>query len=137
MRGFGICGIWYCVEAKLHRGWHPESMSLTDERRRVPRFIASLTLTVFLSDGEAHYVVKTENVSDTGLYLRSKEMFPVGTQLHLVFGQPPELPRLRAEGIVRWSEGGKGFGLEFTSISVDDRLTLMRFLNSQSHCEQA
>jgi hypothetical protein len=112
-------------------------MPFKDERRRDPRFIASLTLTVSLSDGEAHYVMEAENVSARGFYLRSKEMFPVGTQLHLAFGQPPELPRLRAEGIVRRSEGGKGFGVEFTSISLDDRLTLLRFLNSQPHCERA
>jgi c-di-GMP-binding flagellar brake protein YcgR len=110
-------------------------MSSIEERRRAPRFIASLG--VVLSIGEAYYVVETENVSDTGLCLRSKKVFPVGTQHHLVFGRPPELPRLSAEGIVRWSEGGKGVGVEFTSISPNDHQALLRFVNSQSRCEQA
>jgi Tfp pilus assembly protein PilZ len=112
-------------------------MSIMEERRRVPRFIASLTLTVVLSKGEAHYVMETENVSDMGLFLRSKEVFPVGTQLHLVFGRPPELPRLSVEGIVKWSEGGRGVGVEFTSISPDDHQALLRFLKSQLRCERA
>jgi c-di-GMP-binding flagellar brake protein YcgR len=110
-------------------------MSTVEKLRRTPRVVASLT--VVLSKGEAHYVVETENVSETGLCLRSKEVFPVGTQHHLVFGRPPELPRISAEGIVRWSEGEKGVGVEFTSISPDDRQTLLRFVNSQSRSEQA
>jgi hypothetical protein len=110
-------------------------MPTIEERRRAPRFNASLN--VFLSEGEARYVVETENVSVAGLCLRSIKVFPVGTQLHLVFGRPPELPPLIAEGIVRWSEGGKGVGVEFTSISPDDRLALLRFVNLQSRREQA
>ena len=110
-------------------------MSTTEERKRAPRLTADLT--VVLSKGEAHYVVEVENVSDTGLLLRSKELFPVGTQLHLVFGQPPDLPALSVHGIVRWSEGGKGVGVEFTSISADDHQALLRFLNAQSRREQA
>ncbi|MGA2987387.1 MAG: PilZ domain-containing protein [Terriglobia bacterium] len=107
----------------------------TEERKRAPRLIAILTVT--LSEGTAHYVVDTENVSDAGLCLCPRKLFPVGTQLHLVFGQPPELPSLSAEGIVRWTEGGKGVGVEFTFISPEDRQALQRFVNSQSRIEQA
>jgi len=110
-------------------------MSPLEERKRAPRIVTSLT--VVLSKGDAHYVVETENVSETGLCLRSKEVFPVGGQHHLVFGRPPELPRISAEGIVRWSEGGKGVGVEFTSISPDDRQALLRFVSLQSRSEQA
>ena len=105
-------------------------MALLEERRRAPRFIASLK--VFLSEGEPRNAVETENVSGRGLCLRSKTVFPVGTQLHLVFGRPPELPPLIiAKGIVRWSESGKGVGVEFTYISPDDQQSLLRFVNSQ------
>ena len=110
-------------------------MSTIEGRKRAPRIIAALT--VVLSKGEAHYVVEAENVSETGLFLRSEKVFPVGTQLHLVFGRPPDLPRLSAEGIVRWSEGGKGVGVEFTSMSPDDHQTLLKFVNSQSRREHA
>jgi hypothetical protein len=110
-------------------------MSTIEGRKRAPRINASLT--VVLSKGDAHYVVETKNVSETGLCFGSKEVFPVGAQHHLVFGQPPELPRLSAEGIVRWSISGKGVGVEFTSMSPDDRQALLKFVNSQSRSEQA
>jgi len=109
--------------------------TLLKVQKPAQRLITSLT--VVLSQGKSNYVVETENVSDTGLCLRSKEMFPVGTELHMVFGLPPELPRLSTEGIVRWSKGGKGVGVEFTSLSPHDRQALLKFLNSQTHREQA
>ena len=108
-------------------------MPTIEERKRSPRVIALLT--VNLSEGKAHYVVDTENVSGTGLCLCPKKMFPVGTQLHLVFGRPPDLPLITAQGIVKWFEGGKGVGVEFTSIGADDRQALQSFVNSQSRCE--
>ena len=109
--------------------------TIMKEQKSAQRLIASLS--VALSEGTANYVVDTENVSDTGLCLRPKKVFPVGTQLHLVFGRPPELPRVSVRGIVRWSEGGKGVGVEFTSISSHDHQALLRFVNSQSRREQA
>ena len=110
-------------------------MPTIEERKRGPRLIAILT--VALSQGTAHYVVDTENVSETGLCLCPKKLFPVGTQLHMVFGQPPELPAITAQGIVRWFEGGKGVGVEFTSIGPGDRQALQKFVNSHSSHEQA
>jgi hypothetical protein len=109
--------------------------TIIKEQKPSPRLIASLT--VVLSNGGAPYVVQTKNVSNTGLCLHSEEVFPVGSQLHLVFGQPPELPRLSTEGIVRWSEVGKGVGVQFTSIRPSDHQALLRFVNSHSQCEQA
>ena len=111
-------------------------MSIMNERRRAPRFSASLTV-VLSKGGTQYYVMETEDVSETGVCLRSKKAFPVGTQHHLVFGRPPELPRLIVEGIVRWSEGEKGVGVQFTSISPDDRQAILRFVDSQSRCAQA
>jgi hypothetical protein len=47
------------------------------------------------------YVLDTENVNCGGLCLRPRKVFPVGAQLHLVFGRLPELPQASADGIVR------------------------------------
>ena len=105
------------------------------EWKRAPRRDACLT--VSLSNGASHYVVDTANVSDRGLCLCPVKVFPVSTKIHLVFGQLPELPVVSAQGIVRWSEGGKGVGVEFTSISADDHQALVRFVNSQVPCEAA
>jgi hypothetical protein len=94
-------------------------------------------LNVFLAEEKAHYFVDTENVSDMGLCFRSERVFPVGTQFHLVFGRPPELPPIIADGIVRWSDGGKRVGVEFTSISPEDHLALLRFVNPEPRWKQA
>ena len=105
-------------------------MSTVEERRRVPRLVAFLT--VSLSEGTAHYVVDTENISASGLCLCPKKLFPVGTRLHLVFGQPPELPSVTAQGTVRWFDDGKGVGVEFTAISPTDQQALQKFISSQT-----
>ena len=110
-------------------------MASIEERNRAPRLIALLTAS--LSDGTAHYVVDTENVSETGLCLAPKKLFPAGTHLHIVLGQPPELPALSLEGVVRWAEGGRGVGVEFTTLSADDHQALRRYVNSQSHPGQS
>jgi hypothetical protein len=107
---------------------------IIQHRKPAPRFITSLP--VVLSKGEVFYVAETKNLSDTGLCLRSEELFPVGTQLHLVFGKPPELPRLSTEGIVRWSKDGKGVGVEFTSMKPGDYEALLKFVISQYRRDQ-
>jgi hypothetical protein len=109
--------------------------TIVNEPRPSQRINASLS--VALSEGAANYVMETENVSDTGLCLCPKKVFPVGTQLHLVFGQPPELPRVSVRGIVRWADGGKGVGVQFTFIRPGDRQALLRFVTSQSSGGQA
>jgi hypothetical protein len=103
---------------------------MIERRERGPRIIAILT--AHLKEGTAHYVVDTENLSESGLCLCPQNLFPPGTGLHMVFGLPPALPMISAEGIVRWSEGGRGVGVEFTSISQDDRQSLLKFLGSLS-----
>ena len=100
--------------------------------RGMPAQRLTASLSVDVSEGDARYTVETKNVSATGLCLLPKKIFPVGTELHLVFGQPPNLPAVTAQGIVRWSEAGKGVGVEFTSMGADERQALVRFVFSQS-----
>ena len=92
---------------------------------------------VILTKAEAYYVTETKNVSYRGVCLDSKELFPVGTPLRLIFGQPPELPQLSLEGIVRWSAGGKGVGVEFTSLSAEEQQALLEFVNAHYPSGQA
>jgi hypothetical protein len=109
-------------------------MSTILAQKAFPRL--STSLTVVLSDGKAQYVARTKNLSDMGLCLHPMEVLPVGTRLHLVFGQPPDLPRLSMEGVVRWSDGGKGVGVQFTFINPHDYRALLKFLNSPSRAQQ-
>jgi hypothetical protein len=106
-------------------------------REQKPASRLTTSLTVILSAGGDNYVVETKNVSDTGLCLCPNKVFPVGIQLQMVFGRPPELPRISMEGIVRWSEIGKGVGVEFTSFRPGDHQVLRRFVNSQSQGQRA
>jgi hypothetical protein len=109
-----------------------QSRSSSVTGRQAPRFGVCLGVVLSTGEREAHYFVETQNVSETGLCLRPKKTFPVGTQHRMIFGQPPGLPRIDAVGMVRWSETGKGVGLEFTTISPHDQRTLREFLSSRS-----
>ena len=107
-------------------------MPITEHWERGRRVNASMevVLSVVLAKTRAYYVMETKNLSYGGVCLKSDQAFPSGTQLRLVFGQPPDLPRFSLEGIVRWSEGGKGIGVEFTSLSAQDEQALLEFVNS-------
>ncbi len=96
--------------------------------RQAPRF--KIPVGVVVSTGEAYYFIETQDLSEKGLRLGPKKAFPIGAQHRIVFGRPPQLPRIEAIGTVRWSETGKGVGVEFTSISAHDRRALREFLSS-------
>jgi hypothetical protein len=102
----------------------------TKKGRHAPRFAVSLG--VVLSTGEAYYFIETQDVSEKGLCLRPKKVFSIGSQHRMVLGRPPQLPRIDMVGVVRWSEAGRGVGVEFISISAHDQRTLREFLNSHS-----
>ena len=112
-------------------GQFPSPSTMEEKKGRRTRRVP-VSLGVVLATGQAHYFVETENVSETGLCLEPKKVFPVGTQHRMVFGKPPRLLRINAIGTVRWSESGKGMGVEFTSISQDDQQSLREFLSSYS-----
>jgi hypothetical protein len=86
---------------------------------------------------KAHYVAESFNVSETGLFLHTKGDFPVGTALRMVIGQPPGLPRVDAEGVVKRVDPGKGVGVEFTKISPEGKKVLTDYLNSLAPTEEA
>jgi hypothetical protein len=104
-------------------------MPAVEKQKRAQRIVAFLT--VALSEGQAHYVVDTENISETGLCLCPKKLFPVGTHLHLVFGHAPDLPSVNTHGIVRWFGDGMGVGVEFTSLSTEHRQAIAKFVGSR------
>ncbi len=107
----------------------------TEKGRQAPRLAVSLG--VVLSTGTAYYFIETQNVSEKGLCLRPKKAFPIGTQHRLVFGRPPQLPRIDTVGVVRWSEAGQGVGVEFISITPHDQRALREFLSFHSQIQRA
>ena len=82
--------------------------------------------------GDAFFYAETVDLGEMGLSLRTKKSFPVGTEMRLVFGRPPDLPKLDLAGVVRWLRDGEGVGVEFTGISSQDSSALSTFLKSLS-----
>lgn len=113
--------------------WYKRSAEMVEQNRarRVP-----VTFDVVLESDKAHYVTETWNVSETGLFLHTKRAFRVGTVLRMVIGQPPNLPRVDATGVVRRVERGQGVGVEFTAIRPEDLKTLTEFLKSFAPAEE-
>ncbi len=105
------------------------STSLISEQRRARRF--KVLLSVVLGAAGAHYCAVAGDLSETGLLLTMMKALPGGTPVRVVFGQPPRLPRLGVEGVVRWSKSGQGVGVEFKSLSPEHRNTLLEFLDSR------
>ncbi len=89
-----------------------------------------VSLNVVFRANESHYFAKAGNLSETGLFVATKKTIPAGTPLHIVFGLPPNLPRISSEGIIRWAKEQEGVGVELTSLTAEQKLALQKFLNS-------
>ena len=107
-------------------------MNSPRQARRVQVSVASV-----VQAGDLHYFAETGDLSETGMFIHTKRTFPVGTQLRLAFGLPPDLPHISAEGVVRWSKSDGGVGVEFTSIPAEAREAILRFLSSDTSADTA
>lgn len=101
---------------------------MDNESRRNNRIKIPLDALV-QTPGALHYA-ETRDLSEGGLSLSTRKPFPVGAQLRLVLGQPPCLPKINAEGVVRWLKKGEGVGVEFTELATEHRLAITAFLKS-------
>ena len=100
-------------------------MELKERAQRV-----DVSLNVVFRANESHYFAKAENLSEKGLFVVTKKTIPAGTPLHIVFGLPPNLPRISTEGIIRWAKEQEGVGVELTSLTPEQRQSLRTFLDS-------
>jgi hypothetical protein len=89
-----------------------------------------VALQVVFSAHQSHYFAQSANVSETGLFLVTKRGFTAGTPLHVVFGAPPRLPRISADGVIRWTKEHEGIGVELTSLTTEQKQALHTFLDS-------
>jgi DNA-binding response OmpR family regulator len=93
-------------------------------------------LQVEIDDGRQLALCQSENVSETGMLVRSSEVLPLGTQLELEFflGEEPLPVRGTAE-VVRHTTPGReevrGMGLRFLSLHGNGAARLRRFLVGQ------
>ncbi len=106
------------------------------ERRSHPRYSVS-SLQVDYDAGEEHFLFAyVENISEMGIFLRSDEPLPVGTELTLRFregGEPLEL-----KGRVMWvnpargdgSDLNPGMGIRFESLDSEARERVVRLVKT-------
>lgn len=87
---------------------------------------------VVLGTDKAHYVVQSKNLSEAGISLTMRRALPVGTVLKIAFGNPPQLPMIRASGIIKRQHEGKEVGIAFTDISASDLEAIRGFIAGPS-----
>ncbi len=92
---------------------------------------ALVKVRVRLGSGESAFLAQTENISATGLLIRSDRRPEPGTRMPLELALPGESLPLRCEGeVVRHAdperEGLRGFALRFVDLPPGDRLRIER-----------
>ncbi len=87
---------------------------------------------VVLGTDKAHYVVQSKNLGERGIFLSMRRALPVGTVLKIAFGNPPQLPMIRASGIIKRQFEGKGVGIAFTDISASDLEAIRGFIAEEA-----
>jgi hypothetical protein len=96
------------------------------ENRRTPRVEVSRGLWVAWRLDSAPAVSRVRDLSAGGVFILTHEPLPQGSVIHLLFSLPEG--EVRIEGAVRYSNEGKGMGVEFTRMGVADRARLRELI---------
>ncbi|MFW5876322.1 MAG: TIGR02266 family protein [Myxococcota bacterium] len=102
------------------------SGSTDDDRREHRRYPAAIS--VDYSDGEHFLFAYIENISEMGIFIRTDEPHPVGTELSLRFG-PEDAEPLELAGEVVWINPVRavgenlnpGMGVRFRNLTPEQR----------------
>ena len=101
------------------------------ENRRDPRVEISKGVWVAWRTGGAPVVSRVRDLSAGGAFISTHAPLSKGSPIQLLFSLPEG--EMRIEGVVRYSNTGKGMGVEFTRMGIADKarlLELIRRLNS-------
>jgi len=116
-------------------GWDRSENS----ERANPRFEARLVASLEFDDGA--YVGFTENLSESGVFVSSHALPPVGAEVSLLIALP-DLALVRAQGTVRWLRRGSpedgqtsGMGIRFDQLSPLDAVRIHEFVRAR-HSKQ-
>jgi uncharacterized protein (TIGR02266 family) len=90
-------------------------------------------IVVNIGEGAALEMSQTENLSETGMLVRTGEVYPLGSRLSFEFHLGGQGQPIRGEGeVVRQTTAGResvrGIGIRFTSLERDGLQRLQRFL---------
>jgi Tfp pilus assembly protein PilZ len=112
-------------------GWDRSKNSERANPRYEARLFASLDI-----DGAA-YAGFTENLSESGVFVSSHALPPVGAEVSLLIALP-DLALIRAQGTVRWLRAGSalegrtsGMGIRFDQLSPLDAVRLHEFVRAR------
>lgn len=101
-------------------------MVKTDQQRKHPRVKAPKGLLVAWEAGTRRSVSYLESMALGGLFIRTKQPPPIRSAVRVLV----ELPSgdIRARAVVRRVAPAKGMGIEFISMSPEDRARLTHLL---------
>ena len=90
-------------------------------------------IVVNIGEGAALEMAQTENLSETGMLVRTGEVYPLGSRMSFEFHLGGDRLPIRGEGeVVRQTTGGReavrGIGIRFVSLERDGLQRLQRFL---------
>jgi len=99
-------------------------------RRTDPRYARRLDVEVIVGDQKR--TATTGNISLGGLFLETKETFPLQTRLQIRFKIPTQPEPIEVSGEVRWVEPGgpdqpSGMGIRFQGLRAREVWALNRF----------
>ena len=101
-------------------------------QRDHPRFIVRMTVQV--GSGSVLRACQSEDISQSGMLIRTSEEFPIGADLKLEFALTDDEPIRCAARVVRFTHPGieqtRGMGVRFTSFEDDGERRLEEFLSS-------
>jgi hypothetical protein len=92
------------------------------ENRRTPRVEVGKGIWVAWRLDSSPTVSRVRDLSAGGVFISTHEPLKQGSAIHLLFSLPEG--EMRIEGVVRYSNAGKGMGVEFAHMGVADRARL-------------
>lgn len=112
--------------------WEEEVLRLLEVPARSAQRLM-LRLEVALGAGRLLRMCQTENISRTGMLVRSAESYPLGSEVLIEFTLPEERESIRGSAeIVRHADAAaeriQGMGLRFTRLQADGEARLEAFL---------
>jgi uncharacterized protein (TIGR02266 family) len=102
-------------------------------RRKQPRFVVNLDIS--LRSESNFWVASADNLSETGVFIATKELKPIGSKIEITIRLPPPFGINWTLGQVRWirettsgSEAPLGMGIRFDPIAPESQAAIRAFL---------
>jgi uncharacterized protein (TIGR02266 family) len=111
------------------------------ERREHERFPVT-AMRVDYSTGEHFLFAPLENISEMGIFIRAKTVFPVGTELALTFALEGGTEKLALGGVVAWvnperpgAASSQGMGVRFAPLTDAQREAVLELIRALAYVQ--